>query len=85
MVWAADSDFDEGGQTAWQEVHLESDDEATNRANKQKPGVGKEGHLLAGAPEEPRQPSGEPKAHIRFQPKDDSLKESDDVSALSPP
>ena len=59
----ADSDFDDSVRTiAWQDVHLESDDESHSP---QQPG--KEGHLVADSPDQSRQSSGEPKASIKFQ------------------
>ena len=59
----ADSDFEDSERTtAWQDVHLESDDESLGP---QQPG--KEGHLVADSPHQSRQPSGEPKASIKFQ------------------
>lgn len=59
----ADSDFDDTERTtAWQDVHLESDDESSSPQT-----AGKEGHLVADSPDQSRQPSGEPKASIKFE------------------
>ena len=72
----ADSDIDEEVRsTAWQEVHLESDDEGP-----QPPRAEKEGHLLAATSDQYRQPSAEPKESIRFLPAASLLPEEQRVS-----
>lgn len=73
---SADSDFEDSERTtAWQDVHLESEDEMLQGTR-----AGREGHLLAATPDQSRQQSAEPKASIKFQPVNNRVLEQEQVN-----